>query len=208
MSEVTSGVRAVLAHPGIYRAWSVAVGGRRCAGLLVRDHVRPADRARILDIGCGPGDMRAHLPRGVDYVGVDISPAYIERARERYGQSAQFRVGDATALGVDLGEFDIVLAFGVLHHLDDAQATALLLGAGRALRRDGRVVTIDPAITRPQRVLARAVITRDRGQHVREPRGYLELARSAFERVVPVERTDLLHIPYTHYVMECAAPSG
>ncbi len=196
----------MLARPFLYEAFSALVGGRGARTALIEHHVRPGERDRILDLGCGPGELRSHLPAGVRYVGVDISQAYIDRARERFPGTAEFRTGDATALDDDLRDFDIVLGVGFLHHLDDGQAAQALRGAARALAPSGRMVTIDPTFTDPQSRLARAVIRRDRGQHVREPDSYRELAETAFGQVTLGVRTDLLRIPYTHAVLECEQP--
>lgn len=205
MSENSTGARALLTYPLLYEAFSPLVGGKRAREAFIGEHVRPARTDRIMDLGCGPGALRAHLPAGVSYVGVDISEAYIHRAREHFGDSAEFRVGDATGLDDDLREFDHVLAVGVLHHLDDPLALELLRGSARALRPGGHLVSIDPAHAHPQSPLARAVIARDRGQHVRSVE-YTSLARSGFSQVTPFEREDLLRIPYTHCVLECQGP--
>jgi SAM-dependent methyltransferase len=202
VSEITTGARSVLSRPLVYEAWSSIVGGRKGRAMLVAEHVRPAAGDRILDLGCGPGELLDFLPDDADYVGIDISPDYVARARERSGPRAQFRVGDATAIDPDLGVFDLVVAFGVLHHLDDAHARLLFEGASAALRRGGRVITVDPAVTRHQSRAARAVITRDRGRHVRTPQAYRALAPSLFDIGTTV-RSDVLRIPYTHCVLEC-----
>src|SRR5439155_7760463 len=121
------------------------------------------------------------LPDAADYVGIDISRDYVVRARERGGPRAQFRVGDATAIDPDLRGFDLVLAFGVLHHLDDLQGRRLFESAAAALRAGGRTVTVDPTLTRGQSWAARAVISRDRGRYVRTPEEYLALVPAAYE---------------------------
>jgi len=206
VSENSTGARALLTHPRLYEAFSTIVGGRRAREVFIREHVRPDERSRVLDLGCGPGELRTHLPAGVTYVGVDISAAYIDRARERFGASAELRVGDATSLDDDLRDFDLVMAVGVLHHLDDEGVLALLRGSARAMSGGGRLVSVDPAFWPPQSAAARAVIKRDRGQHVRETAEYAQLARSVFTHVIPSQRTDLLRIPYTHCVLECRSP--
>jgi SAM-dependent methyltransferase len=204
--QVTTGVRAVLSHPLVYEIWSSMLGGRGARRMLLRDHARPASGERVLDLGCGPGDLRLDLPAQISYVGVDLSEDYIARARERFGADSEFRAGDATSIDHDLGDFDLVLVVGVLHHLDDAQVLDLFAGASRALRPGGRAMTVDPTLTDGQSRAARAVITRDRGQHVRGPEAYAGLAARSFEEVVPTVREDLLRIPYTHCVLECRAP--
>jgi SAM-dependent methyltransferase len=207
MSQVTTGARAILSHPIVYEVWSEIVGGRRGRSTLVREYVRPhADQPRVLDLGCGPGELLEYLPASVNYVGVDISPAYIARARSRFGSRAQFRVGDVTAIDEDLRDFDVVIAFGVVHHLDDGQAQNLFRGAAMSVKPEGRAIIVDPTRTPDQGGAARAVIARDRGQHVRGPDGYAALASFAFDEVATNVRDDLLRIPYTHCVLECRAP--
>lgn len=204
MSQVTTGIRSVLSRPAVYELWSRLVGGERGRTTLLEQYARPQADERILDLGCGPGELLAYLPHGVDYLGVDLSAEYIARARERYGDRAQFEVGDATAFELaDREEFGLVLAFGVVHHLDDRQAEGMFQSAGRALRRGGRLVTVDPVFASEQSRPARAIIARDRGQHVRDREGYARIAGAAFENVEVTVRHDLLRIPYSHCVLEC-----
>jgi SAM-dependent methyltransferase len=138
----------------------------------------------------------------VGYLGVDISEQYIERARERFGERAEFRVGDATRLASDLRDFDLVIAFGVLHHVDDNGAVRLFRGSAEALADGGRVVTVDPTYAPGQGRAARAILARDRGRHIRGPKEYERLARDALSTVETTVRHDLLRIPYSHCILE------
>jgi SAM-dependent methyltransferase len=196
------GIRGVLAAPQIYEAWSRLVGSEHGRSTLVHDHVRPWPGARVLDLGCGPGDLVRHLGE-VEYVGVDSSEEYIVNARRSYGRGAQFRVGDASALDADLTDFDIVIAFGLIHHLDDATAGQVFSEARGALRMKGRLIAVDPAMLQDDRVGARLLISWDRGEHVRSPEEYEHLARIHFPDVRVSTRKDLLRIPYSHCVLEC-----
>lgn len=185
----------------MYELWSRLVGADRSRAALVREHVRPFAGARVLDLGCGPGELVRYLG-DVRYVGVDVSPPYIERARRLYGDRAEFRVGDATRLDDDLHDFDLVLAFGVVHHLDDDLARDFWRGAAAALAPGGRAVGVDPTLAAGQPRLARLVISADRGDRVRSPDAYKRLIASAFGDVRMTVRSDLLRIPYTHCVLE------
>jgi SAM-dependent methyltransferase len=198
------GLRSVLAVPRAYEAWSRLVGGARGRSLLLRDYVRLQPGARILDLGCGPGELLDHLG-DVHYVGIDVSDAYVARAVRAFGERAEFRVGDATELEDDLRGFDVVLAFGVIHHLDGLEASQLLKGANEALGPNGRFVSVDPVMISDDRAAARLLVSWDRGEHVRGSADYKRLAQSVFEQVRCDIRRDLLRIPYTHCVLECAA---
>ena len=91
----------------------------------------------------------------------------------------------------DFSGFDLVLAFGVVHHLDDD-------GASRVLRKEPRRhwpsavapsrvdPTLDPRVNRGSRAL---VISADRGDRVRSADEYARLAKSAFGEVRTTVRT-------------------
>jgi SAM-dependent methyltransferase len=160
---------------------------------------------RVLDLGCGPGELVPYLG-GTEYIGVDLSGDYIARARELFPGSPEFRVGDATAPPNDLGQFDLVVAFGVVHHIDDRGAARMARAAAAALRPGGRYLTVDPTYQNGQSPIARAIISRDRGQHVREPEGYYALVEPVFDRVEQFVRHDLLRLPYSHCILSCSGP--
>jgi cyclopropane fatty-acyl-phospholipid synthase-like methyltransferase len=206
MSQVTSGVRAVLSRPAVYELWSGLVGGERARRVVANEYVRADDGDRVLDIGCGPAELLGELAEGVDYTGVDLSPSYIASARQRFGARGTFRVGDAGELQTDGTRFDIVLAIALIHHLDDAETRHLFATAAAMLAPEGRFVTLDCVHVPRQNPVARAIIDRDRGQHVRTAGGYEALAREAFSDVRSVVRHDMLRIPYTHCILECRAP--
>lgn len=195
-------LRRALSWSPVYRCFDLLVGGPRLRRRYVREYVGPVEGKRVLDIGCGPGDMLRYLP-GAEYFGFDGSAEYIEAARRRFGQRGTFRcarVGpDAAA---DWPAFDVAMANGVLHHLNDTEAAELLALAARALKPGGRFVSFDGCFVAGQSSAARWLLSRDRGRHVRDERGYVALVSRAFPRVRATVRRDLLNIPYTHIILQ------
>lgn len=194
----------VLSLPAAYRSFQRLVGGN-IYERHVAEYIQPQPGEKILDIGCGPGDILEFLP-GVQYTGFDISPEYIAAAKKRFGDKGRFWCGDVgfAAIEQERGTFHAVLATGVLHHLDDERARKLFELAKLALRADGRLITYDGCFVPEQSRLARWVLQQDRGKFVRERDAYERLAATCFAKVEPSVRHDLLRIPYTHLIMRCS----
>ncbi len=87
--------------------------------------VTPLAGKRLLDVGCGFADFADFLGAStgeVTYVGVDLSPEMIARAKERHPELS-LRVGNILAEDAG-GVFDVVTANGIFYLLGaDARAT-------------------------------------------------------------------------------------
>ncbi len=202
MAQVTDGIRAILSHPIIYSSFQSLMGAHRLRKNFVANCVKPFPGMKILDVGCGPADILGYLP-DVDYWGYDISEAYIAEANKKFGRRGRFNCKQLQFEDITvLPKFDVVLALGLLHHLDDSVALGVLQLAHKALKHGGRLVTIDPCLDPSQNSIARFLVRNDRGQNVRDRRGYEALACKVFSSL----RVDVRHqvwIPYTHCFMEC-----
>ncbi len=158
----------------------------------------------MLDIGCGTAELLAYLPE-VEYWGFDVSESYIAAARKRYGPKGNFvcKLLDLKDLET-LPKFDVVIASGLLHHLDTDAAHELFRLAKAALRPGGRLVTIDCCFADGQNMISRLLVSYDRGQNVLDGEGYRKLATPVFKEVAGRVRHQAW-IPYTHWIMECTA---
>ncbi len=200
-------LRQLLSVAGIYSSFQRFVGGN-VRRRIVSEFLRPRSGDRLLDIGCGPADILPFVPGDVAYVGFDLSERYIAAARRRYGDRGEFHCQRVSASNIDrFGTFDLVLALGVVHHLDDAEAVQLFELAAAALGPGGRLVTLDGCYVERQSRIARRMLDADRGGFVRWRPEYEALARQAFEDVEVAVVHDMLRIPYTHIVMTCHAPA-
>ncbi|MDQ6972878.1 MAG: class I SAM-dependent methyltransferase [Mariprofundaceae bacterium] len=205
MAQITTGFRSVFSHPSIYNMAQRIIGAERARRILVRDYFPPMGGRRMLDIGCGTAEILRHLPGNMEYVGFDASEAYIEEAKQTFGHRGSFRaelVGEAALQEMQL--FDVALAFGLLHHLDDAETGELFALAATSLKPGGVLITVDPVFTSGQHPIARWLISRDRGRNVRQPEGYEALAKVSFPVVRTHLRSDLLRLPYNHMIMQCS----
>ncbi|MGH8250236.1 MAG: class I SAM-dependent methyltransferase [Steroidobacteraceae bacterium] len=95
---------------------------------------------RVLDFGCGTGNSTVFLPHyfpGCEIVGVDVSSACLDVARERTGDGVSFRSVDGDRIPFDDGYFGLVLVSCVLHHVPRAEHDNVLREIRRVLAPDG-----------------------------------------------------------------------
>lgn len=203
MGQITTGLRSALTHPWVYDMFQNIMGTRSGRRDFSTNFVRAYPGSRLLDVGCGTAWILEYLPEGVDYWGYDISQDYIAKAEAKYGAKGRFacRLLEENEVRL-IRPFDIVIAIGLLHHLDDAMASEVIRLAQIALCDGGRFVSLDPVFVKSQNPIARAIISCDRGQNVRYAEGYHALACREFNLVQGTMHNGNW-IPYTLWIMEC-----
>ncbi|MGD8623115.1 MAG: class I SAM-dependent methyltransferase [Anaerolineae bacterium] len=123
-------------------------------GRWTLEHLTWQGNERILDVGCGPGDLiRALARRHAGWralVGLDFSPGMIAQALSNTAPlPARFLVADAQALPLPTAAFDVVMARHMLYHVPDIDRA--LGECARVLAPGGRfLATTNSANTMPQ----------------------------------------------------------
>lgn len=101
------------------------------------------EEARVLDVGCGTGEIGLRLAREfprLRLLGIDVHEPHLELARERaqaLGGRVEFRTGDAFALDLPDGTFDLTLCRHMLQAVPEP--TRVLAEMRRVTRRGGRL---------------------------------------------------------------------
>ena len=108
--------------------------------------VAPRGDERALDVACGPGLLaKAFAPHVREFVGVDLTPAMVEKAtaiaREAGLSNVRFDVADALRLPFEANALDLVLSRLALHHMLDPGAAVREMA--RVLRPGGRLGVFD-----------------------------------------------------------------
>jgi ubiquinone/menaquinone biosynthesis C-methylase UbiE len=100
------------------------------------------DGKALLEVGCGDGRLTTFLAdRAAAVTAIDPDGTKIEAAHRQF-KGASFVVGSGENLLFAAGSFDIVLFSYSLHHQDCVRALA---EANRVLRKDGKILVIEPA---------------------------------------------------------------
>lgn len=86
-------------------------------------YLNPQPGERILDLGCGTGDLTKSIAdAGAAVIGVDSSSEMISRAREKFSE-IDFRISDARDLKLNI-IFDAIFSNAVLHWIPDQDKIA------------------------------------------------------------------------------------
>ena len=112
-------------------------------------HIREAMLARIshhqakdiLDMCCGTGTQLSMIPSTLHRVGIDNSPAMLEKAKDR-GLS-ECHLGEADKTPFRKQSFDLVLSQFALHEKDPETIKKELNEIKRILKKDGRLIIVD-----------------------------------------------------------------
>jgi cyclopropane fatty-acyl-phospholipid synthase-like methyltransferase len=196
-------IRSILSYSSLYSLFQWLLGANKVRKTLAGHFIRPKKGNSILDIGCGPADILEYLNE-VNYVGFDISEKYIETAKKRYKKRGTFICNPINKDTIkEFGQFDIVLAIGVLHHLNNNEVVELFSLAYNALKPNGRLITLDCCYVKNQSIIAKYIIGWDRGKHICSKEKYIELASMVFPNINSTQYNDLLLVPYTHIILEC-----
>jgi ubiquinone/menaquinone biosynthesis C-methylase UbiE len=199
-----SGLLRWLNVPFVYNAFSAAVGANALRRKLIKNHVRANPGDKVIDIGCGSALALQWLPE-VQYIGLDVNPDCISFAARTYGSKGTFVVGDVRSLQADslFRDADIVMALGVLHHLDDQEAKDCIQFAYSALKPNGRFVCHEACWVPNQGAVSKYIMGSDRGRNIRTEQQYRELASTVFRKVNSSVDTKPMRIPYVTIVLEC-----
>ncbi|MDI5921939.1 methyltransferase domain-containing protein [Halomonas sp. LR5S13] len=166
----------------------------------------PGHAERVLDLGCGPGELTAQLAgrfgAGCTVIGLDLAPGMLEVAHRTHGDAARWLCGDAAALPLEEASQELVVSNLAIQWCPDldavmAELRRVLRPGGRALVNTlgpGTLAEVGRAWSRPGRP-AGLLTFRDAACHRRAARA------AGFCRIDCQERAVRFHYPDLAAVM-------
>ena len=194
-------IRKLLDIPIIYSTFQRSVKTFRYEAMLTQLlNSSTIKDQRVLDFGCGPGDLADRFLEA-DYLGIDpllrcvkVAQAKVEKLKIK----GKVKLGDHNSLlDLEPESFDLIIAIGVLHHMDDAAAQTFVQNASRLLTpKTGQLVTLDPCIFEEQSFASRFMVKRDRGRFVRHEIEYKKLLEVDYNQISSQQYSKILRMPY------------
>ena len=195
-------IKKLLNYSMLYNLSMNILGSTNSRKKFLSDYTSFFPNDKVLDLGCGPAQILSLLSN-VEYTGIDASQDYINTAQKRFpnGKFICSYFDETTKLD---GKYDLVLALGLIHHMDEKTSKNLIVNACNILKEGGKLITFDNVLFKGQNWLARWIIKQDRGNFIRSLRDYSSLfPQNKFREIQFDLREDLLRIPYTHVISIC-----
>lgn len=146
---------------------------------IVRQGLGPLKELSLLDVGCGTGTTDQVLAPCVRSLhGVDVSMEMLIKA-QRNVPEAQFSWYDGERLPFDDGQFDVVVAICVLHHIPVSQRCQVVSEMVRVSRPEGVVALFEHNPYNPLTRHAVNTCELDRDAVLLPPRETVELLRKS-----------------------------
>jgi cyclopropane-fatty-acyl-phospholipid synthase len=109
---------------------------------------------RVLDVGCGWGSFAIHAASryGVSVVGITLSPAQAELARQRVadaglGDRIEIRVADYRRIADE--PFDAIASIGMVEHVGESQIDEYAQALRRLIKAEGTLLNHGITVLRP-----------------------------------------------------------
>jgi len=202
MSQRTGYLYNLINSPKIYMIFQKLMSGTIFRKKIIIGNIKNK-KVKVLDIGCGPAEILNYIPQSM-YYGYDIDKRCIDYAKNKYKNKNHhfYRKIFKKSELKKLPKFDYVILFGILHHLNDKEIKKILVLCKQAMKKNGVLLTEDPIFVEKQNMIARFLISQDRGMNVRKEKDYRILLKQYF-RNIRSKVTHQFFIPYTWFSMIC-----
>lgn len=175
VTEDNTGIRKMLSLGIMYKTVQFVFSEKNSKKYILDNIVKPAgEGCRLLDIGCGPGNLIEFMPRDVDYIGFDVNPNYIDTAQAANADrpKTDFVLAQTSEMfgndNLPDNSVDVAIVHGVFHHVNDEIASEMLDLAAKKLKRGGVLLTLEPLWYEGQSGFRQWVMSKDRGKNIKQ----------------------------------------
>lgn len=150
---------------------------------FVYKHLSRYNCKTVADFCCGTGDFAQILPSHTKYLGLDLNPAFINYARQRFSsdKKKRFMIADVVKFAsMTKKTFDSVLLISAIHHLSDEELELLL---PKVKRIATKVIIIADIIPNPPNPIQKFFASIDRGHYVRTKQQKISILKKHFKVV-------------------------
>jgi len=189
--------------PRLYGSVQSLIRGRNFQKHFVEKYLNLSPGMAVLDVGCGTGWLYSAIrDLHCEYTGIDSCEKRIRTCKERFENNEAFHVEKAEGIkSLPANKYDMVIAFGLLHHLKDNEAKSFAEGAHRCLKKGGQLITADGVFLEKQNIVKKILIKLDRGKFIRNPHEYKKIIQKYFPNPECYLEDKMFFMPYDLFVI-------
>lgn len=163
---------------------------------LIDRKVKSEQVLKVLDLGCGHGDVHDHLTDGslaMELTGIDVAASVVEHAKKTHPGNT-YLTFDGHRIPFDDDTFDVAFTICVMHHVDPEQWASFLLEMRRVIRPGGIVAVFEHNPHNPvtQRIVNNCPL--DENAVLLKPASLLDLVNKA--ELNQVEKKFIIFTPF------------
>ena len=163
----------ILQGPFVYNLQQNIFGANDLKRSVIESEVDLLEIKTVLDLGCGIGDStRLFENFDINYLGIDLSKSRIDYAKNNFkSEKNMFKQISVQAFQAE-EVFDLVLCFGLIHHLSETEAIKLIKEINRKELKFKKIIFLDPVKVKRQGIIATIFHKLDIGQNIKTQEGY------------------------------------
>lgn len=108
----------------------------------IRSRIIKHKSLKVLDIGCGTGNLCGELSDKIDIVGIDTNPEMISHAKKKY-KNMELKLGSFLDETFIKNYFDVVVTTYAFHGLNNCEKRESIKNMLEYLKYDGKVIIAD-----------------------------------------------------------------
>ena len=184
-------------NPSIFnKIRNMLIGGKHKFNIEAYSAINPSLNETILELGCGTGELSEFVILNSDYLGLDNSQRFLNKARLKYPNKNFINMDVKDILSLQK-EFNKTIIVNFLHHFEDREVISILNNVKSITKN--KVIIIDAI--RPINKISNLLVRLDRGDYIRTAEDQLNLIGLIFK----IEHTKLFKSGlYTFLVLICS----
>ena len=196
-------MKRILKYPFFYNFYQNIIGCKSFLKKYSQQYLKIEDNQSVLDLGCGTGNVCCFLPQNIDYVGIDISPKYIDYASKKY-PNFNFHCQSLDEK-INLNKtFDVIYGEAILAGLTDDQCKQMFETIVKHSKKTTRIILSDMNYSDDASFIKKLLFSSERNSNVRDREKYLSLFAPYFEVNKISVINEVYRIPYSKLVFECS----
>lgn len=193
----------ILNHYFFYNLYQDLIGSKHFLDILIKDYIKPKQGQKILELGCGAGNVYAVFPeKNLHYLGIDYSENYIHHAMNKFPEQS-FICADVTKDISAEGIFDTVFAEAIISALPDNQIVKMFGLLKKICDDNTRIIFSDMNYRDSAPKFQCFLMKHERNQFIRSKSEYVKLLTEFFviDNISVIKHP--YRIPYEKIIFEC-----